>query len=235
MPEAYVPPDKNKGIKTVSVLFIVFGILGLLTLPGLILGTVMQLLMPQFQRGGPAMMLEPGMQNEAPSDPESTTPSTIPPGQADESDAVQDTERSQKPDFQADMNARMMQLQKFNPVGFTLGLINVLLSGCLLWSGIQLIRLRLSGALLGRKVCMACSAFEVTRMLFGVWTGIQVAKIFHGIQPPDTEAPFHIETVMIGWMIVGIVVSVVYGTAKLVMYILCYRFLGREPVQAQLS
>ncbi len=243
--EQYTPQAGEKGLRTISTLFIVFGILGLLTLPGLLIGAAVQYFVPnlydvetEFEPASDVKVEELPSQKEIAPKSDQTDQKQE---QADIEDKaiavpfeVLPTKRAKRRNPVDELNAEMQEMQKFNAVGFLVGLVNVVLSGLLVWSGLGLSKKKRFAAKLGIQVCSACVIYEIVRLGFAAWLNFQMIKGFNSFQSADIPEEFPIGTIMVVSLVVAFVFTLLYGIGKIVMYVLCSRYLKRDSVHALL-
>ena len=250
-PEQFMPQAGEKGVRTISTLFIVFGILGLLTLPGLLIGAAVQYFAPnlydvesEFEPESDVNVDEllEKLQNKTEVVPESDQVDQQQQEQAGtkadkamkELVEAQRANRIKRRNPMEGFNVEMQKLQKFNIFGFVVGLVNVVLSGLLVWSGLGLAKKKRFAAKLGIRVCGACVIYEIVRLGFTAWINFQMMKGFNSFQSADVPDEIPVGTIMIVSLIFGFVFTLLYGIGKIVMYVLSSRHLKRDSVQAVL-
>ncbi len=245
-PVSISPQSGERGLKTVSTLFIVFGIVGLLTLPGILIGAALQIFMPQFDQFGAGFADSQTSQAYSTSDAQANStseldPQSPEPENEDRDGAISDTEQPtvidpppQPENAVKQLEKQMEEFQKFNLFGFFLGLVNVLLSGLLVWAGIGLSQKKLSAAKIGVWVCSLCCLFEVVRLLFGAWINFRMIRAFMTMATAAEEAGVPLGMIMTVSIAVGFLFTLLYAIGKIVMYVLCSRHLMKPHVQALL-
>jgi len=116
-----------------------------------------------------------------------------------------------------------------------LGLVNVALSGMLLWAGVGLSKRKLSAAKMGIRICNVCCIFEIARLLLGAWINFHAFKTFMSLSQISEPDGVPIGMIMAVSIVAGFVFTLLYGVGKIIMYVLCARFLSKPHVQAMLA